>query len=54
MDIERDINTDSLIDALHEPVTIIGITWDASRILFELDPIAYREIQADLEAEDED
>ena len=47
---ERDERLDEFIDEMHEPVVILGLTFDASRILRELDPIAYRCASADLES----
>lgn len=58
-----------MLDEIYGEITVAGITWDASRVLAELDPIAYEvgmndwldseglttiEDEADVESEDED
>lgn len=40
---ERHEGLDELLDEIHPTVQICGITFHASDILFECDPIAYRE-----------
>ena len=45
---------DEFLDECYPPVVIAGITFDASRILFELDPIAYRCTVADFESFDDE
>lgn len=41
--ITREEQFNGFINDIHEPVTIMGITFDAAEILKRLDPIAYRQ-----------
>lgn len=34
---------DECLDEIHPPVTMGYLTWDASRVLKEMDPVAYRQ-----------
>lgn len=51
---DADERLDALIDELHAPVVVCGVEFDASRILRELDPIAYRCAVADFTSFDEE
>lgn len=48
--IQRDDSTDRFIDDMYGAVIIAGLEYGSAQALFEVDPIAYREIQADLES----
>lgn len=50
MSIQRDDSTDRFLDDMYGTVIIAGLEYDTSRAVFEVDPIAYREIQAKLES----
>lgn len=45
---------DDYLNAAHEEVVICGCTFSPADILFELDPIAYRCLAADLGADEEE
>lgn len=45
--VEQDDYVDEMLDDTHPPVVIAGIAFSASRILRELDPIAYDQCVAD-------
>lgn len=38
---------EDMLDECYEPVSVAGIAWDPSRVLRELDPIAYRTYRND-------
>lgn len=48
-DIQRDDRTDEFLDEIYPAVTIGECEYPASTILFECDPIHYRQVQVDLE-----
>lgn len=48
-DIQRDDRTDDFINELHDPIVFGECSYDAARVLFEVDPGHYRAIQVDLE-----
>lgn len=45
---------DDYLNVAYEEVTICGCTFSPADILFELDPIAYRCLAADLMADEDD
>ena len=42
------------LDEINEPVVIFGMTYLASKVLYETDPIAYRVMLSDYESEIDD
>ena len=41
--VEAELGFDEYIDELHEPTTILGMTYSASKLLLDSDPVAYRQ-----------
>lgn len=54
MTTERNERTDDLLNDLHGEVKIAGVTLSPADILFELDPIAYRQVTLDNGYDDEE
>lgn len=47
--IQRDDRTDDYLNDCYPMVEIAGMTFEPATVIFECDPIAYRQIQVDLE-----
>lgn len=44
---EMENRTEAMLDECYEPVVIVGLTYEAGRVLREIDPIAFRECVMD-------